>query len=128
PVDVVQTSTACGFTCVRQRLAEYVAQSDATQGRELAVATQVRGDAVVDLFGGHALQDRVVERTVRHAADAHLQEPAVDHQVGGNVPQVRVAATDTLTVAQCGVQHLVGHHEPPLAQRHADERIDVDLA
>ncbi len=111
-----------------QRFAQDVAGALAAQGREASAAPQPGGDPVVHLLGRKALQLGVVQQPFGHRADVHLDQPAVDDVVGGDVEEIVVAGAAPPAVTQGGVQHLVGEDEPPLLVREPLERVDVDLA
>jgi hypothetical protein len=99
---------------VGQRFTEYVAQSAPAQRGQPAQPAKVGGDGVVHGLDREPGEVLVEEHPVGHIAHTHLDQPAVDHEVGRDVPQVRVAPAHPVAVAQGGVQHLVGQHEPPL--------------
>lgn len=123
-VEAVEVDVVAGRA---ERTAEDVADALAARGGQAADAAQVAGDAVVDLLGGQPGQLRVVQQTLGHGADLHLDEPAVDDVVAGHVEEVRVAGAAAVAVAQGGVQHLVGEDEPPLLVVVPAQRVDVDL-
>ncbi len=101
--------------------AEHVAEAEAAHGGELAEPAHVGNDAVVDAFGGKVFEFGIVEATdVGQAADAHLDEPAVDHEVAGDVPEVGVASVSTVAVGEANVEHFVGDNETALLLREAN--------
>ena len=112
---------------VGQRLTEHVAQPAPAQRGQPAQPPQIGRDRVVHRLDREPGEVLVVEHAVGHVPDGHLDQPAVDHEVGRDVPQVRVAPAHPVAVAQRGVQHLVGQHEPPLGLAEVGERVDVDL-
>lgn len=123
-VEAVEVDVVAGWA---QRAAEDVADALAARGGQAAHAAQVSGDAVVDLLGGEPGQLRVVQQAFGHGADLHLDEPAVDDVVAGDVEEVRVAGAAAVAVAQGGVQHLVGQDEAPFLVVVAAQGVDVDL-
>ncbi|RIH76119.1 hypothetical protein Mterra_03911 [Calidithermus terrae] len=88
-------------------------------GLEQVQAGQLVGVAVleqqgVDLLHAVALEGRVEERALGQL-EAVVAQDAVDHDVGGDVPQAGVAARAPGDVEVGGVEHLVQQHPLELA-------------
>ncbi|MDC0671503.1 VWA-like domain-containing protein [Nannocystis sp. ncelm1] len=110
-------------------VAEHVAEVKAAKGSELAVAAEVDDDAIVDRLGREPLELRVVQEPERgQLADPHLDQPAVDHEVARDVPQVRISTLAAGLVAQPDVQQFVGDDESGRVVVEVGRGVDVQLA
>ena len=127
-IEIVEGRRVFARPPVAARPLEDVARADAAERRQLPVAAQVDRQPVVDRIGRESLQFFVVQPTERrHLAEIHLVQPAVDHEIARDVPEVRVAPLSPRLVPQPDMQQLVREDELRFGETERGRRVDVDL-
>ncbi len=128
-IEFVQRQPVANLPPVGDPPAEDVAETHAAQGCQLAIAAHIGHDPIIDSLGGLTLQVRVVQRAeARQRSDVHLDQPAVDHVIAGDVPQERIASLTAGMVAQPHVQQFMSHHEAAFVIAQAGIWIHIDFA